>query len=318
VIHTVDTEYTDHTGVAAAFVVEHADGVYVCETNTSYAVPAILRTIEASGHTAEQVTHVIITHIHLDHAGGASALMRACPNATLLAHPRAAPHAIDPSRIVAGATAVYGEARFAELYGTIEPIPEARVRAIAHDEAVEVGGHRLRFLHTRGHANHHMVVHDEAAQAVFTGDSFGIAYPDVQPEGTPAHRPALVFPSTSPTDFDADAARESLKAIVGTGATSAWLTHFGRVDNLDAIAASLDAQLARYGALADALDGSGVEGEELLRQAAEAVDGFFVELLPEPTGEQASLLDLDRDLNGQGVAVAVERRRYRRARAAKA
>jgi glyoxylase-like metal-dependent hydrolase (beta-lactamase superfamily II) len=318
VIHTVDTEYTDRTGVAAAFVVEHEGGVYVCETNTSYAVPAILRTIEASGHTPEQVTHVIITHIHLDHAGGASALMKACPNATLLAHPRAAPHAIDPSRIVAGASAVYGEARFAELYGTIEPIDAERVRAMDHDEALEVGGHRLRFLHTRGHANHHMVVVDEAEEAVFTGDSFGIAYPDVQPAGTPAHRPTLVFPSTSPTDFDADAARESLRTIVGTGATSAWLTHFGRLDNLDDVATSLDAQLARYGALVDELDASDLEGDALHARAASVVDGFFAELLPEPTGEQAQLLDLDRDLNGQGVAVAVERRRYRRARAARA
>lgn len=317
-IHTVDTEYTDHANVAAAFVVEHDDGVYVCETNTTYAVPAILAAVEAAGHTPEQVTHVIITHIHLDHAGGASALMAACPNATLLAHPRAAPHAIDPSRIVAGASAVYGEERFAELYGTIGPIDAEQVRAMAHDETVEVGGHRLRFLHTRGHANHHMVIFDEAEQAVFTGDSFGIAYPDVQPSGTAAARPSVVFPSTSPTDFDADAARASLKTIVGTGATAAYLTHFGRVENLDEVARALDGQLARYGELVDRLDTSGMEGDALHSEAARVVDGFFAELFPEPSELQATLISLDRDLNGQGVAVAVERRRYRRAKAAKA
>ncbi len=313
-IATVDTNYTDHTGVAAAFVVSHDDGVYVCETNTAYAVPAILDAVRASGHTPEQVTHVVITHIHLDHAGGASALMAACPNATLLAHPKAAPHAIDPSRIVAGATAVYGEARFAELYGTIGPIPAERVRAMAHDETLQVGGHTLRFLHTRGHANHHMVVVDEAEEAVFTGDSFGIAYPDVQPAGTPPTKPVRVFPSTSPTDFDADAARQSLRTITGCGATSAWLTHFGRVDNLEEVAASLDAQLAAYGALVDRLDASDASGEALQLQATEAVDGFFAALFPSPSDEEATLLAIDRDLNGQGVAVAVERRRFRRSR----
>lgn len=304
-VHLVETDYTGQQGVAAAYVVTHANGVYVCETNTAHAVPAILQAIADAGYTPDDVTHVIITHIHLDHAGGASALMAACPKATLLAHPRAAPHAIDPSRIVAGATAVYGAERFEALYGTIHPIDAGRVRAMEHGETLPIGGHPLVFLHTRGHANHHMVIHDEAESAVFTGDSFGIAYPGL---------PGIVFPSTSPTDFDADLARESLRTIVGTGAKTAWLTHFGAVTDLAGVAERLDGQLEAYGALVDRLDASGVEGDALQQQASEAVDAFFEALVPHPTPDQRALIEIDRDLNGQGVAIAVARRRKRRAR----
>ena len=304
-VHLVETNYTDQSEVAATYVVTHDDGVYLCETNTAYAVPAILAKVADLGFGPSDVTHIIITHIHLDHAGGASALMRQCPQAVLLAHPKAAPHAIDPSKIVAGATAVYGEAAFAKMYGTIGTIDASRVQAIDDGTSLDVGGHRLRFLHTRGHANHHMVIHDLAESAVFTGDSFGIAYPGLA--GT-------LFPSTSPTDFDAEAALNSLDIIVRTSAQTAWLTHFGAIRDLPAAAAAMAPQLRAYGELVERLDASGREGADLLGAAHTAVDAFFDALVPNPTPAQRGLIDIDRDLNGQGVAVAVERRRFRRNR----
>lgn len=303
-VHLVDCAYAGLPGAAAAYVVTTDDGAYVVETNTARATDRILAMIGGLGLSPADITHVIITHVHLDHAGGASALLAACPNATLLAHPRAAPHAIDPSKLVASATQVYGAATFAELYGTIEPIDADRVRTLADEETLEVGGHRLRFLHTRGHANHHFCVVDEAEGAVFTGDSFGIRYP-----GLP------LFPSTSPTDFDAALAIDSVHRIAATGAHTAWLTHFGAVRNLPAAAAGLAEQLAQYGALVDTADASGAEGDALLQQARTFVGGFFDALVPDATDAQRELMAVDRDLNAQGLAVAVERRRKRRARA---
>jgi glyoxylase-like metal-dependent hydrolase (beta-lactamase superfamily II) len=194
VLHTVDCDYLG-AEFACAYLRVSGGEAAVIETNTSHAAPKILAALDAAGVARESVRYVVITHIHLDHAGGAHALMRALPHATLLAHPRAARHAIDPSRIVAGATAVYGAARFAELYGEVLPIDAARVRAMDDDSEVPFGAGALRFLHTRGHANHHMVVHDPQRDTVFTGDAFGLVYPALQ------RAERFIFPSTSSRTF---------------------------------------------------------------------------------------------------------------------
>lgn len=307
-VRTLDCNYTEEEGVAAAYLlVDHDEAAFV-ETNTNHAVPRLLRALEDAHLAPEQVRYVICTHIHLDHAGGAGLLMDACPEARLLLHPRAAPHAIDPSRIVAGATAVYGERRFAELYGAIRPVAETRVDALDDDATVPFGQGELRFLHTRGHANHHFCV--RAGDGIFTGDSFGIAYPGLQTRGR------FVFPSTTPTDFDAEAAHASVDRILASGAERAWLTHFGEVRDLEAIAGELHRQLDDYATLVEEADTSGREGDALEAFCGERVGALFAaELDRHGLGSSAflHLLDIDIDLNGQGVAFAVKKRRFKRA-----
>lgn len=306
-VHPIDCHYTDQPGVAAAYlVIEGAEAAFV-ETNTALAVPRLLAALDAQGLGPEAVRWVIITHVHLDHAGGAGVLMEHCPNATLLAHPRAARHAIDPSRLVASARQVYGDARFAELYGEIRPVPAERVRAMADGEALRWGSRTLTFLHTRGHANHHFVVQDSRERGVFTGDAFGIAYPAAQRGGR------WVFPSTSPTDFDGPAAIEAVRRIVATGATRAWLTHMGELRDLQGVAEELVAQLEDYTALAGEALASGLAGEALLAFCAARIDRWFAGAL-EARGladdpHVVELVALDRDLNAQGIAFAVERQR---------
>jgi glyoxylase-like metal-dependent hydrolase (beta-lactamase superfamily II) len=290
-VHLVDCGYTGREGYAAAYLVPHADGLMVVETNTAHAVPTLLSAIDALGARPDDVSHIVITHVHLDHAGGASALMAACPHATLLAHPRAAPHAIDPSRLVASATAVYGAARFQELYGTIQPIPAERVRVLGDEERLTVGGHALRVLHTRGHANHHLCLVDEAESAVFTGDAFGIQYPAV---------PHLHFPSTTPTDFDAAAAIDSAQRIAACGATTAWLTHFGPMTGLQAAADALSRAIADYGAIVD--EAGDRDGDALAAYCRARVAALFA-------GIDHPIVDLDRELNADGLVAAVQRRR---------
>ena len=191
-------------------------------------MPLLLQKLEAEGLSPEQVDYAIVTHIHLDHSGGSSALLEACPNAKLLCHPKAARHLIDPSRLVASSQAVYGEEQFAELYGEIRPIPEERVRIMEDDSVVQWGSRSFRFLHTRGHADHHFVIHDSGSEGVFTGDSFGIAYPILQKPDTP-----FLFPSTSPTQFHAEEARKSVRRIRDCGAARLFLTHFGEFTDLE-------------------------------------------------------------------------------------
>lgn len=307
-LRIIDVGYMGRPGVAAAFLVQDGGEAAFVETGTAPSLPRMRAALEEEGLRPEQVRYVIITHVHLDHAGGASALMAAFPEATLLAHPRAARHAIDPSRLVASATAVYGAERFGELYGTIEPIDADRVRSLDDGEVLPLGGRELAFLHTRGHANHHFVVHDREAGGVFTGDSFGIAYPALQTDGR------FVFPSTSPTDFDPVAARQSLRRVVDTGARRVWLTHFGERRDVAEMAAELDGQLEAYEALLERA--MAVEDDALDAFCEEQVRALFDALFARhpgaDTAAQRALVELDVDLNAQGVAVAVRRARSRR------
>lgn len=307
---TIDTRYNDASDLAAAYLLTGGDEVAFVETNTAFAVPRLLEALQAAGRSPEDVRYVFITHIHLDHAGGAGQLMAACPHATLLAHPKAAAHAIDPSRIIAGATQVYGAEDFARLYGEVWPVPEERVRVLQDGETVHLADRPLTAWHTRGHANHHLVLHDPAADTVYTGDSFGLLYPSLQRHGP------FVVPSTTPTDFDPEAAHASVDRIAALG--TAWLhpTHFGRHAMIPALTAQLHHLLDGHAALVDRADADGLVGEELDQACLDGVWALFdVHLDQAGLGGDAAArqrLHFDAVLNAQGLAFAVKKRRYKR------
>jgi len=313
-IHTIDTRYLGRPEFAAAYLIVEGDRAAFVDNNTNAAVPRLLAALEAQGLAPEQVEYLIITHVHLDHAGGTSKLARACPNATVVAHPRAAPHVIDPSKLVASASAVYGEAEFKRLYGSIDPVAEARVRVVDDEETLAFGSRTLRFLHTRGHANHHFCIADNASGAIFTGDAFGLVYPALQREGT------FAFPSTSPTDFEPDLAREAVRRLVDEQPTCLYPTHFGAVTDIEAAAGQLRRHLDFAERLRDDAEGGGRPDEELEAYCRRRLRDYFAGLLDgrgtlgrDP--ETWSLLALDIDLNAQGIAFAANKRR-RKARAA--
>lgn len=299
---TIDTEYLRPQLAAAYLRIEGREAAFI-ETNTARALPKLLEALEEHRLSPADVRYVIVTHAHLDHASGASAVLAACPNATLLCHPRAKRNLVDPTRLVASATEVYGAQTFAELYGTIEPIAEARVRELADGEEVSFGQAKLRFLHTAGHAKHHFVVRDEAHDTVFTGDAFGLAYPLLQRHGR------FAFPSTSPIDFDAAQARASIDRIVALKPRSVCLTHFGEYEDLQVIAAQLkrwiDASEAAITQCVRAGHG-GAAAEAFLRAAL----GLHLEQMTAELGltigpAERELLELDLKLNAQGLAVVV-------------
>jgi glyoxylase-like metal-dependent hydrolase (beta-lactamase superfamily II) len=303
---TIDCDYV-MPQVAAAYLREEGGEVAFIEANTTHAVPRLLAALEKEGLAPQAVKYLIVTHVHLDHAGGASALMRACPNATLLAHPRAARHLIDPARLVASAQKVYGEEAFEALYGTIEAIDPAKVRSLEDGEHVMLGGARLNFLHTRGHANHHFVVHDELKQVVFTGDAFGLVYPAMQ------RAKRFAYPSTSPTDFDGPAAIASVKRVVDLKPRAVALTHFGMFEDVPVIAEQLIRWLELSTQLAEQGMQSGDELGALEQRFKWKLDQEF-ELAASRSGltlteADRKLIRFDSELNGQGLAFAAIKQR---------
>lgn len=295
-------------GFACAYLRVAGEECAFVESYTTHAVPTLLAALAARGRRPEDVRYVVVTHAHLDHAGGAGVLMKACPRATLLAHPRAARHLVDPSKLVASATAVYGEERFRAAYGTIEPIPAERVRALDDGATFELGDAALKVLHTAGHANHHFVVHDPAIDTVFTGDTFGLVYPAVQARGR------FALASTSPTNFDAPEARKSIDRVLSLGAKAACLTHFGEVRDLEEVAAQVRAWVDRAERWVDETERSGedaaaaTERLKITWRDAIVADAAARGLAFGET--ELAALALDVELNAQGLAyVAVERRR---------
>jgi glyoxylase-like metal-dependent hydrolase (beta-lactamase superfamily II) len=301
---TIDCDYLG-PGIAAAYLRIQGDEVAFVETNTNHAVPKLLAALERENLSPKQVRYIIVTHVHLDHAGGTSLLAKACPDATVLAHPRAARHLIDPSKLVASARAVYGADRFDALYGTIEAIDASRVKQLDDGAEVPFGETHFRFIHTRGHANHHFIVHDPARSSVFTGDTFGLSYPHLQ------RAKPFVFPSTSPTDFDAFAAHTSIDIVKNLGTERAALTHFGEVTAIDEIAPQLHEWIDISAALMEqAKKGDPADAEKTIRaglvaamsRAAERADLAL-------NAEDWALLELDIGLNAQGLAYAASKTR---------
>lgn len=302
---TIDCHYVGPRFAAAYLLLEGDEAAFV-EANTAIALPHLLGALEAAGRRPEQVRWLMVTHAHLDHAGGAWALLRACPNATLLCHPRAARHLIDPSRLEASARTVYGAEAFERLYGSLQPIDPGRVQVVGDEETLRWGARTLTFLHTRGHANHHVCVHDASTGAMFTGDAFGLCFPALQGQGL------YLYPSTSPTDFDPEQARLSI-ARIQARAHHAYPTHFGRLDAIDAAADQLLDHLDFAEALLDEAVACDAPDEALAAWCAPRVRARFEAetaargVRPGPEGW--SLMALDMDLNAQGIAWAARKRR---------
>ena len=307
-IYTIDCHYLGLTEFAAAYLLVDGDEAAFIDNNTNHAVPRLLEALSDAGIAPEQVRYLIVTHVHLDHAGGTSAMADACPNATILAHPRAAPHIIEPARLVGSASAVYGAERFAELYGEIRPVDAGRVRQMDDGETIALGERTLTFLHTRGHANHHFCVADDRSDAIFTGDAFGLHYPALQRHGT------FAFPSTSPTDFDAELARQAIRRIVDHAPAVVYPTHYGAVTDIETSAAQLIRHLDFAERVMDDAFASELPDDALESYVKPRLADYFAGLFDGlgNLGRDAAavqLVDLDIELNAQGIAFAANRRR---------
>jgi hydroxyacylglutathione hydrolase len=271
----------------------------IIDTGTSASVPLVLEALASKGIGPDAVDWVILTHIHLDHAGGAGRLMALCPNATLTVHPRGARHMADPSRLVAGTIAVYGEAETERLYGRIEPVPQERILQTPDGAEIALAGRRLAFHETAGHARHHVCVHDERSGHVFAGDTFGLSYRELDHAGR-----QFALPTTSPVQFEPEPYHRSIDLIAGLEPEAVYVTHFSQVRDVPRIAADLhrlvDAQAALALAVRDA-------GEARLERLREGVSAILLEEArrfgtPLSDEEVLAVYAFDVELNAQGLA----------------
>ncbi|MDC0661431.1 MBL fold metallo-hydrolase [Marinobacter sp. SS21] len=291
-----------HDELAACYLLEGGDEYAVIETGTHNTVPRILALLEERAIRRDQVSYVIPTHVHLDHAGGVGGLMEALPRATLLVHPRGARHMIDPSKLKAGATAVYGEKAFGEIYGDIIPVSEDRVRTMADGDEILVGSRRLVFFDTPGHARHHFCVYDPASRGIFTGDTFGLSYPVL----TTAKGP-FILPTTTPVQFDPSALKASIRKLLALAPERVYLTHYGRLDNPQPLGEQLLIMVDDFVALAEGVaacsDDDTLDGN-LRRAMADyllaAARSHGCTLAEE---QLRTALGMDIQLNSQGLAV---------------
>ena len=297
-ITVVDTGF-QRPGFAASFIIRQGDKAAFVDAGNNAAVPHLLAGLTAVGLTPQDVSHVIVTHVHLDHAGGAGRLMAACPNATLVAHPRAARHMVDPSALWAGAAGVYGEDYMHATYGELVPVPQERVLVTSDGFVLDFDGRPLLFLDTPGHARHHHCVWDQTSRGWFTGDTHGLSYPEFV-SGTGRY----ILPTTTPVQFDPVAAHTSLDRLQAQHPASLYLTHFGRVAYDPALTDLLRRQLdsmveisRRHASL------TGREREDAI--AADLRELYVAEAAAVGVDLPAlgSLLDLDVTLNAQGLGV---------------
>jgi glyoxylase-like metal-dependent hydrolase (beta-lactamase superfamily II) len=296
--YTIDADVVPQ--FTACYLRVAGDECAFIEAHTAHALPRLLTALASHGKKPEDVRWVIVTHAHLDHAAGASVLLGACPNAMLVAHPRTAKNLIDPARLIEGATAVYGEARFRDLYGTVTPIPKERVKVLGDGESVELGDAKLTAWNTSGHAYHHFIVDDPTISTVYTGDTFGLVYPALQKYGL------FAIPSTSPTGFNAEEARKSLDKVLSLGERFVCPTHYDAHEQSREIAAHVRRFVDRAALWVDEAARGSEPVAELEKRFTSAWWAAIAEEAPRFGDEEKNLLKLDVELNAQGLAYAAD------------
>ena len=221
-----DSSYVRPILAAIHLIVENGRAAFI-DTGSNDSLPNAIAALHKLGLDVNSVDYVILTHIHLDHAGGAGAMMQAFPNASLVVHPRGARHMAEPSKLVAGVSAVYGAEYVACVYGEIIPVPAGRIIEAPDNHVISLGGRLLTCLDTPGHARHHICIVDSKTNGIFTGDTFGLSYRELDVEES-----QFIFPATTPSQFDPVAMRESIARLLKLQPSAMYLTHYGQLLNV--------------------------------------------------------------------------------------
>jgi glyoxylase-like metal-dependent hydrolase (beta-lactamase superfamily II) len=295
-ITAIDTDYVRPLLDASHLIVADGRAAFV-DTGTNRSVPLLLDALERQGAGTADVDYVFLTHVHLDHAGGAGELLRRLPNARAVLHPRGARHMIDPARLIEGSKAVYGEALYRKMYGELVPIPEKRVLVVADEQQLTLGGRTLQCLFTEGHARHHYCLWDPASEGVFTGDSFGLSYRELD---TAAGE--FIFPTTTPVQFDPLEAHRSIDRIMALGPARLYLTHYSEVTGLPRLADDMHRRIDAFVAIArrfaDAPDRTAAMQRSMFEYLKDELERHGYEADDE---RLHAILDVDVELNTMGL-----------------
>lgn len=300
---TVDADYVQPATAGFHLMIENGRGAFF-DTGTSLSLSNATAVLKQRGLSTDDVQYVVPTHVHLDHAGGAGAMMRAFPNARMIIHPRGARHMIDPTRLWQGTIDVYGEERAAQLYGEVVPVPEERIIIAEDNTEIDFQGRNLLFIDTRGHARHHFCVIDRERRAVFAGDMLGISYRVFDSDLGP-----FVFPTTTPVQFEPDAFHDSLERLAGFDLKYAYLAHFGRIELSPGIFEALHKRVDRFVEIA-------LQVEHEPNRESVLIDRLAKYLFHEVKAHGSTISDdkirmnlaMDVKLNAQGIDVWLNRR----------
>jgi glyoxylase-like metal-dependent hydrolase (beta-lactamase superfamily II) len=301
-ISAIDTGFFRPQFDASHLIVENGRAAFV-DTGTNYSVPRLLGELREKQIPVDAVDYVILTHVHLDHAGGAGLLMRELPNARAVIHPRGVRHMVDPGALIAGATAVYGAEEIQRSYGELVPIPADRIDTAGDGYVIDLAGRVLVCLDTPGHARHHICIHDARSGAFFTGDTFGLSYREFDTD-----KGAFILPTSTPVQFEPDALKASIERMLAYAPRQMFLTHYSRVTDIERLAHDLfvqiDAMVAIVRAHAGATDRHARITDDLadLYIARAQAHGCTFD-----AARTRELLAMDIELNAQGLEVWIDR-----------
>ena len=232
---TIDLQFLHQTGVIAAYLLRSADEAALIDVGPSSTVPHLLAALAAAEVDPRSVRSMLITHVHLDHAGAAGLLLDAMPQATVYVHEAGARHLADPSRLLDSARRVYGKLT-GKLWGEVVPVPTERLVPLHDQQVLEVADRRLQVLATPGHAIHHAAFRDLDDGSIYAGDVAGVRLPGS----------GYVRPPAPPPDLDLDAWEASIDRLAAYKARALYLTHFGRVMDVASHLAQLRARLRAW------------------------------------------------------------------------
>ncbi len=303
-ITTIDTGFMRPCFAASHLLIENNHVAYI-DVGTSYSVPRLLEVLQTKNIALENVDYVIVTHVHLDHAGGAGQLLQTLPNAQLLVHPRGARFLMKPAKLIAGAIAVYGEQAFKTYYGEIVPVPKDRVTKVEDEQVIYFQNRPLLFLDTPGHAKHHFCIFDEWAQCFFSGDTFGISYREFD-----TSQGAFIFAGTTPVQFDPAALHQSINRLLSYSPNKIYLTHYGEVTQVTQLADRLHYSIDKLVAIAESVADKDKDRHNLL------FEGIMSECLKElqqlgctlSSETCHKLLTMDVELNVQGLEIWLDKK----------
>ena len=301
-IYCIDLDYI-RPRLACSYLVIHEGKAAFIDCGTSLTVARLLSVLQDCNLDVTDVEYVIPTHIHLDHAGGAGVLMQKFPNAKLVVHPKGARHLVDPQRLIDSVRQVYGDELYDSLYGEIIPINEDRVIAAEDNYCIDLNGRSLLVADTPGHARHHFCIYDELSRGWFTGDTFGLSYPEISIDSG-----RYLLPTTTPVQFEPDAWQQSINRLLEKDPQRMYLTHFGMVENVQQLANKLSKDITTYTNIALSQQTQKPRIEKLIEKLNQHTLNELRELGSQQ--EEALIIELlktDITLNAQGLDVWLTR-----------
>jgi glyoxylase-like metal-dependent hydrolase (beta-lactamase superfamily II) len=238
----MDVRFLGYPKIIATAILQGPSGVALVDPGPQTTLATLTADLDRRGIAVHDVTGILATHIHLDHAGAAGCLVRENPSIKVYVHAVGAPHMVDPSRLLASASKLYGD-DMERLWGEVLPVPAGNVHPLGGGERIVVAGREVRVAYTPGHATHHVSYLDEASGVAFVGDTLGIRRP---PD-------PYVMPPAPPPDIDLEAWKASVQRILAWNPSLIFLTHFGPFEDTRTHADELLARLAEWTALVRAL-----------------------------------------------------------------